>query len=143
MDATMLCHAGYRVVMPNIHGSTFGADWIRPVEGHWAARTRRMRLPRSTCSSSEDWPDPTRLCVMGLSYGGYLTQWLIGATNRFAAAAAENGVSNQVSVWANSYFGLHYNRRHGLGEPLTDAGMRRLWRSSPLRHARRGSLRRS
>ena len=72
---------------------------------------------------------------MGLSYGGFLTQWLIGVTDRFAAAAAENGVSNQVSTWANSYFGVHYNRRAGLGDPLTDKGMNSLWRSSPLRNA--------
>ena len=79
--------------------------------------------------------DPQRLAVMGLSYGGFLTQWLIGVTDRFAAAASENGVPNQVSTWANSYFGVHYNRRAGLGDPLTDKGMRSLWRSSPLRNA--------
>jgi len=74
---------------------------------------------------------------MGLSYGGFLTHWLIGVTDRFAAASSENGVTNQVSTWANSYFGVHYNRRAGLGDPLTDKGMRSLWRSSPLRNAAR------
>jgi len=79
--------------------------------------------------------DPDRLYVMGLSYGGYLTQRLVGTTGRFAAAVAENGVANQVSAWANSYFGLHFNRRAALGDPLTDEGMLALWRSSPLRNA--------
>jgi len=46
-------------------------------------------------------------------------------------------VANQVSTWANSYFGVHYNRRAGLGDPLTDEGMRSLWESSPLRNASR------
>jgi dipeptidyl aminopeptidase/acylaminoacyl peptidase len=50
---------------------------------------------------------------------------------------AENGVANQVSAWGNSYFGVHYNRRAGLGDPLSDDGMRRLWETSPLRHAAR------
>jgi dipeptidyl aminopeptidase/acylaminoacyl peptidase len=81
--------------------------------------------------------DPERLGVMGLSYGGFLTQWLIGVTDRFAAAASENGVANQASAWANSYFGVHYNRRAGLGDPLSDDGMQALWRSSPLRNATR------
>ena len=74
---------------------------------------------------------------MGLSYGGFLTQWLVGVTDRFGAAVAENGVSNQVSAWANSYFGVHYNRRAGLADPLSEAGMRRLWHASPLRNAAR------
>jgi len=72
---------------------------------------------------------------MGLSYGGFLTQWLIGVTDRFGAAASENGVANQASAWANSYFGVHYNRRAGLGDPLSDEGHAALWRSSPLRNA--------
>ena len=42
----------------------------------------------------------------------------------------------QASAWANSYFGVHYNRRAGLGDPLSDEGYQALWRSSPLRNAR-------
>jgi dipeptidyl aminopeptidase/acylaminoacyl peptidase len=70
--------------------------------------------------------------VYGLSYGGFLVQWLIGVTDRFAAGVAENGVANQVSAWANSYFGVHWNRRMGLANPLSREGMLRLWSSSPL-----------
>ena len=69
---------------------------------------------------------------MGLSYGGYLTQWLVGHSDRFRAAVAENGVANQVSAWGNSYFGVHYNRRANIGDPLSERGMRQLWRTSPL-----------
>lgn len=138
MDATMLCAAGYRVLMPNIRGSTtFGADWIRPLAGHWGEPDAEDALASVDAIVERGLADPSRLYVMGLSYGGYLAQWLIGVTDRFAAAAADNGVSNQVSVWANSYFGLHYNRRHGLGDPLSDEGMQRLWHSSPLRNASR------
>jgi dipeptidyl aminopeptidase/acylaminoacyl peptidase len=81
--------------------------------------------------------DPRRLGVMGLSYGGYLTQWLVGITDRFAAAVGENGVTNQVSAWGNSYFAVHYNRRARLGDPLSEEGMAQLWHSSPLRNVAR------
>ncbi|HEX7173434.1 MAG TPA: S9 family peptidase [Candidatus Limnocylindria bacterium] len=138
MDATALCAAGYRVVMPNIRGSaTFGADWVRSLEGRWGGPDAEDAIATVDALVDRGLADPSRLYVMGLSYGGYLTQWLVGKTDRFAAGAAENGVSNQVSTWANSYFGVHYNRRHGLGDPLSDEGMLRLWHSSPLRNVAR------
>jgi dipeptidyl aminopeptidase/acylaminoacyl peptidase len=138
LDAIALCAAGYRVLMPNIRGSaTFGADWVRPLSAAWGTVDAADAMAAVDGLVGLGLADPRRLAVMGLSYGGFLTQWLIGVTDRFAAAAAENGVANQVSTWANSYFGVHYNRRAGLGDPLSEKGMRSLWHSSPLRNAGR------
>lgn len=136
LDAMSLCAAGYRVLMPNIRGSaTFGGPWVRALSAGWGTVDAEDALASVDALVERGLADPGRLGLMGLSYGGFLTQWLIGVTDRFAAASSENGVTNQVSTWANSYFGVHYNRRAGLGDPLTDAGMRALWRSSPLRNA--------
>jgi len=41
--------------------------------------------------------DPERLGIMGWSYGGYMTGWTIGQTNRFKAASVGAGVTNLVS----------------------------------------------
>ncbi len=137
LDAMALCAAGYRVVMPNIRGSaTFGGPWVRGLSASWGKADAEDALATVDALVARGLGDPKRLGVMGLSYGGFLTQWLIGVTDRFAAAASENGVANQTSAWANSYFGVHYNRRAGLGDPLSDEGMQALWRSSPLRNAR-------
>jgi dipeptidyl aminopeptidase/acylaminoacyl peptidase len=136
IDEIALCAAGYRVLMPNIRGSaTFGSGWIRAFTGRWGDVDAADALAAVDALVDRGLADPDRLGVMGLSYGGFLTQWLIGVTDRFAAAVAENGVANQVSTWANSYFGVHFNRRGGLADPLTDDGMHALWRSSPLRNA--------
>ena len=133
MDSILLTSHGYRVVMPNIRGSlTFGAAWATAVRGRWGEVDARDALAALDALIARGLADPERLGVMGLSYGGFLTQWLIGATDRFKAAVGENGVSNQVSTWANSFFGVHYDRRSKLGDPLSRAGMLRLWRSSPL-----------
>jgi dipeptidyl aminopeptidase/acylaminoacyl peptidase len=136
LDAMALCAAGYRVLMPNIRGSaTFGGSWVRALSASWGSVDAEDALASVDALVERGLADSKRVGVMGLSYGGFLTQWLVGVTDRFAAASSENGVTNQVSTWANSYFGVHYNRRAGLGDPLTDAGMRVLWRSSPLRNA--------
>lgn len=136
LDAIALCGAGYRVLMPNIRGSaTYGAGWVRALSARWGTVDAEDALAAVDALVESGLADGRRLGVMGLSYGGFLTQWLVGVTDRFGAASSENGVANQVSTWANSYFGVHYNRRAGLGDPLSDAGMRSLWRSSPLRNA--------
>jgi len=133
MDSIQLCAAGYRVLMPNIRGSaSFGERWAGALRGRWGEVDAHDALAAVDAAVSRDLADPDRLGVMGLSYGGFLTQWLIGATDRFKAAVGENGVSNQVSAWANSHFGIHFDRRWKLGDPLTRAGMLRLWQTSPL-----------
>jgi len=138
LDAIALCAAGYRVLMPNIRGSaTFGGPWVRGLSASWGKADAEDAMAAVDGLVARGLADPQRLGVMGLSYGGFLTQWLIGVTDRFAAAVAENGVANQASAWANSYFGVHYNRRAGLGDPLSDEGMQALWHSSPLRNASR------
>ena len=99
-----------------------------------AASTRPTSTPRSTTSSRSGSPIPDRLGVLGLSYGGFMVHWLIGTSGRFRAAVSENGVTNQISTWANSDSGPEYDRAALLGDPFTPEGIDRLWRQSPLRN---------
>ena len=136
IDEISLCAAGFRVLMPNIRGSaTFGSAWVKALSTSWGGVDATDAMAAVDALIESGLADPKRLAVMGLSYGGFLTQWLVGVTDRFRAACSENGVANQASAWANSFFGVHYNRRGGLGDPLSDAGMEQLWRTSPLRNA--------
>lgn len=133
MDSTMLAGHGYRVVLPNVRGSdTFGSDWIAALDGRWGEVDVADAEAVVAALVADGLVQPGRLGVMGLSYGGYLTQWLVGHSDAFAAAVSENGVTNQVSAWGNSYFGVHYNRHARLGDPLSEEGMGRLWSTSPL-----------
>jgi dipeptidyl aminopeptidase/acylaminoacyl peptidase len=45
-----------------------------------------------------DWIDPARIGVMGGSYGGYMTSWAIGHTDRFAAAISERACNNLITL---------------------------------------------
>lgn len=49
-----------------------------------------------------DWVDPERLGVLGGSYGGYMTSWTIGHTDRFKAACSERAVNNLLTLEATS-----------------------------------------
>jgi dipeptidyl aminopeptidase/acylaminoacyl peptidase len=135
VEAHMLVGRGYRVVLPNIRGSAgFGRQWIREQLGDWGG------VDAADVHASLDHvvklglADPDRLGVLGLSYGGFMVHWLIGTSDRFKAAVSENGVANQVSSWANCDNGVVYDRTALLGDPLTEEGMLRLWRQSPLRN---------
>jgi dipeptidyl aminopeptidase/acylaminoacyl peptidase len=136
VEVVLLCARGYRVVLPNIRGSTsYGREWIRPHLGHWgevdaedvhAALDHVVQLGLA---------DPGRLGALGLSYGGFMVNWLVGTTDRFKAAVSVAGVSNQISAWADGDAGVDFNRWALLGDPLTREGADKLWRQSPLANA--------
>jgi dipeptidyl aminopeptidase/acylaminoacyl peptidase len=46
--------------------------------------------------------DPSRMGVTGVSYGGYMTNWVITQTNRFKSAIPVSSISNNVSLYGNS-----------------------------------------
>lgn len=135
IEVILLVGAGYRVVLPNIRGGQgYGRGWITPQLGDWGGVDIDDVHAAVDHVIELGWADADRLGVMGLSYGGFAVNWLVGTTDRFAAAVSENGVANQLSVWANSDCGPDYCRSSLLGDPFTDDGVAKLWRQSPLRH---------
>jgi dipeptidyl aminopeptidase/acylaminoacyl peptidase len=137
LEVQILASAGFVVALPNIRGSaSYGRDWIRPHMGHWGEVDADDVLAVIDALVADGTADATRVGILGLSYGGFLVNWLVGARpDRFAAAVSENGVANQVAAWALSDSGPDYNRRSSLGEPFDEAGVSALWRQSPLRLA--------
>ncbi len=136
LEVQILVSAGFRVALPNIRGSAgYGAEWIRPHMGHWGEVDAEDVLAVVDHLVAAGLADPGRIGLLGLSYGGFLVNWLVGAApGRFAAAVSEAGVANQITAWALSDTGPDYNLRARLGDPLTPGGADQLWRQSPLRH---------
>jgi dipeptidyl aminopeptidase/acylaminoacyl peptidase len=139
LEVQMLVGAGFVVALPNIRGSAaYGRDWITPHMGHWGEVDAADILAVIDALVADGTADAGHIGILGLSYGGFLVNWLVGAyPDRFAAAVSENGVSNQVAVWALSWNGPDYNRRAKIGEPFDETGVSALWRQSPLRLAAR------
>jgi len=135
LEVVLLCARGYRVVLPNIRGScSYGGEWIRPQLGVWGGPDAEDVHAALDHVVSLGLTDPHRLGALGLSYGGFMVNWLIGTTDRFRGAVSENGVTNQVSAWAHSDTGQEYCRSARMGDPTTPEGVERLWRQSPLRN---------
>jgi dipeptidyl aminopeptidase/acylaminoacyl peptidase len=60
-----------------------------------------------------DFIDPEQLGVLGGSYGGYMTSWIIGHTKRFKAALSERAVNSLVSMYGSSDVGWIFERQFG------------------------------
>ena len=135
LEVALLCARGFRVVLPNIRGSiSYGREWIAPQLGAWGGPDADDVHAALDHAISLGLADPDRLGALGLSYGGFMVNWLVGTTDRFKAAASENGVTNQVATWATSDSGPEYCRAARMGDPTTPEGVEQLWRQSPLRH---------
>jgi dipeptidyl aminopeptidase/acylaminoacyl peptidase len=133
LEVVLLCARGYRVLLPNIRGSHgYGSDWIRPHLGNWGGPDAEDVHAALDHAIELGLADPARLGVMGLSYGGFLTNWLVGTSDRFKAGVSESGVTNQVSAWAEGDAGVEFNRMALMGDPTSADGVAKLWRQSPL-----------
>ena len=77
--------------------------------------------------------DASRLGVAGGSYGGFMTNWIIGHTDRFHAAASQRSISNWVSFEHNSDIGHTFILNNQGGNTRTHVQL--LWKQSPLQFA--------
>ena len=80
--------------------------------------------------------DKDRLYVTGGSYGGFMTNWIIGHTHRFRAAATQRSIANWVSFSLISDIGETFGPDQmglGKGDDLWNS-TERLWEHSPLKY---------
>ena len=77
--------------------------------------------------------DPKRVAVVGGSYGGFMTNWIIGHTHRFAAACAQRSIANWVSFEHTTDIGYFFTPSQ-IGA-TTQEDVDKLWWHSPLKYA--------
>ena len=113
--------AGYAVVYSNPRGSSGYSEEegraIRgPIEGGpgWGTVDYEdVMAVIDTAVERFDFCDPERLGVMGGSYGGFMTSWIVGHTDRFKAACSERAVNNWFSMQGSSDLGYVFKGYFG------------------------------
>ena len=79
--------------------------------------------------------DADRMGVAGGSYGGFMTNWVIGHTDRFRCAVSQRSIANYVGDYLLSDIGYYYVPDQQLGTIWEHP--ERLWKASPLTYADR------
>lgn len=124
---------GYVVVFSNPRGSKgYGEDHTRAIHGDWGNKDFADIMTVADYAASLPFVDAERMAIMGGSYGGYMTAWAIGHTDRFRCAIADRLVGNMHSMSGTCDFPWEHGKEFG-GNAWDDPS--ELWRCSPLKYA--------
>jgi dipeptidyl aminopeptidase/acylaminoacyl peptidase len=98
-----LAENGYAVLYTNPRGSTgYGEKFLWGTWGGWGKLDFQDVMAGVDYALAHYSIDPKRLGVTGYSYGGFLTDWVITQTDRFAAAVTGAGISNWLSDYGTA-----------------------------------------
>lgn len=132
---------GYAVLYVNPRGSTgYGERFAQACDHDWGGGDYRDIMVGVDAALARGRLDAAHMVVFGGSYGGYMTNWIIGHTDRFRAAVTINSVTSLMtsfgtgdidSVWAEGDYGWPWEREDFYRErsPLTYASLM----TTPLR----------
>lgn len=96
---------GYVVAYTNPRGSKgYGEAHTSAIKGDWGGPALEDVEKVIDDAIARGWATAGKLAVMGGSYGGYLTAWAVGHTDRFACAIADRLVNNIQSMAGTSDF---------------------------------------
>jgi len=96
---------GYVVLYPNPRGSTsYGQQFGNIIQYHYPGDDYKDLMIGVDEVLKRGYIDPKKLGVTGGSGGGLLTNWIIGHTDRFAAAVAQRDVANWTAWWYSADF---------------------------------------
>jgi dipeptidyl aminopeptidase/acylaminoacyl peptidase len=128
-----LAAQGYVVHFCNPRGGRgYGEAHAAAIWGAWGSADYDDLMSWSDFIAAQPYIDPQRMGVTGGSYGGYMTVWIIGHTQRFKAAVTQRCVSNFLSMWGSSDFNWVFQNELQAGAPFED--FQKYWDLSPVKY---------
>ncbi len=132
----ILANEGYAVVFSNPSGSSGNGDVFADITGEYGGRDYEdIMNVMDEAIERYDFIDEGRLGVTGGSYGGFMTNWVIGHTDRFEAAVSFRSISNWISKFATTDIGYYFVDDQIRADPWED--VEKLWDHSPMKYADR------
>ncbi len=126
-----LAAQGYVVHFTNPRGGRgYGEAHGGAIHGKWGVADYADLMAWTDLVSQKSYIDPDRMGVTGGSYGGYMTVWIIGHTDRFKAAVTQRCVSNFISLWGSSDLNWSFQRVLNYKPPFED--LQYYWERSPI-----------
>ncbi len=127
----LLSQSGYFVFYTNPHGSCGGNNDFADIRGKYGTidYDDLMNLTDEVLKRYQS-IDESRLAVMGGSYGGYMTNHIIGQTDRFKTAITQRSISNWISFYGTSDIGYYFATDQNGCEYEVD----KLWDKSPMKN---------
>lgn len=105
-EMQLLVAQGYVVLYTNPRGSCgYGREFALAVRGDWGTKDSLDIMAGVDVLLQKGYIDEQRMGVTGGSYGGFMTNWLIGHTNRFSVAVTDRSVTNLASDFGSGDFG--------------------------------------
>lgn len=134
-EMQLLAAHGFFVFYTNPHGSDGHGVDFSDIRGKYGTIDYED-LMNFTDIVLEAYPDidPEALGVLGGSYGGFMTNWIIGHSNRFKAANAQRSISNWTSFYGVSDIGYYFAQDQTLTTPWDN--LEEMWNRSPIKYAR-------
>jgi acylaminoacyl-peptidase len=127
----LLAAAGYAVLYTNPRGSQgYGEAFTSAIVNDWGNLDYADLMAATDALAAHPGVDARRLGVCGGSYGGYMTNWIVGHTRRFRAAITMRSVTNLYSFYGTSDIGPDDQWEFG-GHAFDDPA--NYWRQSPLK----------
>ncbi|MBD3401017.1 MAG: prolyl oligopeptidase family serine peptidase [Candidatus Coatesbacteria bacterium] len=126
-----LAGRGYVVFYTNPRGGTsYGEDFTRAIVNDWGNHDYHDVMAALDYLQALPYVDAERCGITGGSYGGYMTNWVIGHSDRFRAAVTQRSVSNLVDFFGASDAGYWFEKEFGRKFPWVD--LEHYWKMSPL-----------
>lgn len=124
---------GYFVIFCNPAGSDGRGDFMN-IMGKYG--TVDYEDIMAFCDAAlEAYPamDKDNFFETGGSYGGFMTNWIVGHTDRFRACASQRSISNWFSMYGGSDIGVSFTKDQCLSDPWNEP--EKLWFHSPMKYA--------
>ncbi|WP_289355452.1 S9 family peptidase [Paenibacillus sp. S-12] len=128
----LLAAQGYAVLYSNPRGSHgYGQKFVDACRGDYGGKDYEDIMETlDQAIARYDFIDKDRLGVTGGSYGGFMTNWVVGHTNRFKGAVTQRSISNWFSFYGVSDIGYFFTEDQICAQPWEDP--EKLWKHSPL-----------